>query len=130
MEETKVNNEVLARLDERMAFIQEKVVRIETAVFGNGKPGIRTDMNELAHKVSEIEKFERTVLCSRCKKPLGSVEETVEEIDKRHAEEDAAEQKVQARKDKEASEAIKFKWVLITMVATSAINITTGLFGK
>ena len=44
-----------ARLDERQQAMQKTVDRIDRAIYGNGSPGLRQDVDELRHRVDIID---------------------------------------------------------------------------
>ena len=108
--------DLLTRLDERMAFIQEKIVRIEEAVFGNGKPGIRQEVSEHSRRLTEIEHIEKGC-------PIFYVEDRLKEIQDRHNREDAVAKKEEETREKEMAEFRKFKWALLATIASTIVGI-------
>ena len=117
--EEREQNELLTRLDERMEIIQRKVGRIEEAVFGNGKPGIRQEVNEATRRINEIELIEKAC-------PIQDVREVLKTVQDRHVVEDDREKEKKARKDREASEFLKFRWLVLATLATTVINLLSG----
>lgn len=121
--EEKDKNELLTRLDERMAFVQNKVIRIEEAVFGNGKPGMRNEINSLHTEMGEIYKRVDAVESFGGSCPILEVKEVLENIQERHAGEDEEKRKILERKDKETAEFIKFRWALLVSIATTLVSL-------
>ena len=118
--EEKDRNDLLTRLDERMAFVQSKVVRIEEAVYGNGKPGIIQDIGSVAKRIEKVEQTERDC-------PIEEVRKYMANVQSRHEAEDEIEKKRQARREKETSEFIKFRWTLLATLVTSIVSFVANL---
>jgi len=109
-------HDTVARLDERQRGISRKVERIESAVFGNGTPGLRSDFECIESRLDAIEKFE-----NGC--PIFEVVEDIRLIEARHAAEDKKQEENAEREKSGEDEYRKFRWGMLAMLIATAIDI-------
>jgi hypothetical protein len=105
----------IGRMDGRQEGLVKTTERIETAIFGNGKPGLRADVEALGFKVKDIDQRLVAVEDRDCT-------ERIEEIEERHQEEDETKGERMKRRSKEQDSFRNFRWALIFMAATMIIN--------
>ena len=91
----------MARIDERQTQMADVLEKITECLYGNGKPGLKADLEELTRKVADVEALHQTEKERRLK-----------------TEQDHAE-----AKRAEVGEWRKFRWRIITTFVTMLIDL-------
>ena len=93
--------EQMARIDERQTQMADVLEKITECLYGNGKPGLKADLEELTRKVADVEALHQTEKERRLK-----------------TEQDHAD-----AKNAEVSEWRKFRWGIIATFVTMLIDL-------
>lgn len=128
MNDTEILQRILdatARLDERQRLMSEKVDRIERAVYGNGDPGLRNRMIAVEERLADLAELQ-----AAC--PVFSMQASLDEIARRHADEDSQTAALISEKVKNSDEFRKFRWaavgILLAALISTIFDIVRSLF--
>ena len=91
----------MARIDDRQTQMADVLEKITECMYGNGKPGLKADLEEVTRKVADVEALHQAEKEARLK-----------------TEQDTAD-----AKKAEVSEWRKFRWGIITSFVTTLIDL-------
>jgi hypothetical protein len=99
--------EQMARIDERQTQMADVLEKITECMYGNGKPGLKADLEEVTRKVADVEALHQTEKEARLK----------------------TEQDHDEAKKAEVSEWRKFKWGILAAVVMAGLDLAFRLLG-
>jgi hypothetical protein len=97
----------MARIDERQTQMADVLEKITECLYGNGKPGLKADLEEVTRKVADVEALHQTEKEARLK-----------------TEQDHAD-----AKQAEVGEWRKFRWGIVAAVAMAGLDLLFRLLG-
>lgn len=116
-ENTDSTSSAVATLQEQMGQVKKIVDRLDEAVFGNGKPGLRYNVDENQKRLSVIE--------DRCRYEVNlNIDDRLEKIEVSIAD---AEKARGERRKAEESERRKFRYGVYSLIAAAVIDIIVRL---